>query len=367
MHLHNRMAVFISYSRTRSEAMAKAIESLIVEFLPNVHVRMFPPASGSQYFSELDEWFSSITYAILCVTPENRNAPWMNYEAGVFSHKPGSVVASLLLDMEPTDLPAPLDQRVAQRANPDGVAKLICDISTEFGQKQPSRRSIKRRWKEIFESRRAGLENEVMEKIDHNNPNHVTILESCNTIQSRSGTEFRRYLAKEIMSRCETALVEISNRELIYRSPEEFIGAAIAALKNGERAWALCGGKPWSKREKTKYYGECYAFAQRKWQENDRVDESYMTRLFLKQMSGSRRNEQLPAIQAHFDLRPKGVCGRIIKPEGRKLPVAPQFRDLMLQEGFGFILIESVRPVALVHRGTTRGRFYGAKLQSTLR
>lgn len=57
----------------------------------------------------MDEALEKADFAILCVTRENRAAPWMMYEAGVLSRTAGAEnVAPFLLDIGASELQSPV-------------------------------------------------------------------------------------------------------------------------------------------------------------------------------------------------------------------------------------------------------------------
>lgn len=80
------MIVFISWSGALSEAFA----DLLSNWLPDVIQRVKPWISsqdidkGSLWSSELTEALAT-TIGVLCVTQENKDAPWLLFESGALS------------------------------------------------------------------------------------------------------------------------------------------------------------------------------------------------------------------------------------------------------------------------------------------
>ena len=79
--------VFISWSSKRSALLAEAL----FEWLPSV-VQAARPwmsseniESGQRWRSELNQQLQTLKIGILCLTPENLEAPWVVFEAGVLS------------------------------------------------------------------------------------------------------------------------------------------------------------------------------------------------------------------------------------------------------------------------------------------
>ena len=81
------MNVFISWSGERS----KAIATILTNWLPQVIQALKPWMSdrsispGASWYVELERALEACQYAIVCVTPENSNAPWLMFEAGALS------------------------------------------------------------------------------------------------------------------------------------------------------------------------------------------------------------------------------------------------------------------------------------------
>jgi hypothetical protein len=104
------MNVFISWSGPLSKAFAE----LLYEWLPDVIQRAKPWLSsediekGSIWSSELNDALST-TIGILCVTQENKDAPWLLFEAGALSKGlTKSRVCPLLIDLSTKNLEPPL-------------------------------------------------------------------------------------------------------------------------------------------------------------------------------------------------------------------------------------------------------------------
>lgn len=126
------MKVFISWSGERSKAVAEALH----EWLPNViqAVRPFMSANdiekGTRWRSGLAEELEQASVSIICLTPENLEAPWILFEAGALSkQQKNSYVCTFLLGLDPVDVREPLAQFQATKAQRDDVEKLIQTIN----------------------------------------------------------------------------------------------------------------------------------------------------------------------------------------------------------------------------------------------
>ncbi|MDA9291569.1 toll/interleukin-1 receptor domain-containing protein [bacterium] len=105
------MKVFISWSGTRSKAMANALK----EWIPLI-VQHAKPFVSDKDISAGDRWAQAIAgelessdFGILCITPENISSEWIMFEAGALSKsmQVGKVIP-LLFGLELSDLSGPL-------------------------------------------------------------------------------------------------------------------------------------------------------------------------------------------------------------------------------------------------------------------
>jgi TIR domain len=81
------MKVFLSWSGETSHAIAIALR----DWLPSVIQFVEPYVSsedidkGARWSTDIAKELESSGYGILCVTPENTESPWLNFEAGALS------------------------------------------------------------------------------------------------------------------------------------------------------------------------------------------------------------------------------------------------------------------------------------------
>lgn len=127
------MRVFLSWSGERSRAVATALR----EWLPDVLHFVQPWLSsqditaGQRWLAEVSRFLDASHFGVLCITPENAAAPWLNFEAGALSRSlaEGTVVP-YLLDLQFQDIVSgPLSQFQAQKVDRDGTYALVCAIN----------------------------------------------------------------------------------------------------------------------------------------------------------------------------------------------------------------------------------------------
>ena len=129
------MKVFLSWSGERSKAVAKVLK----EWLPLCIQSLEPWMSaadidkGARGFEEVETALASANgQGIFCITPENVNAPWLNFEAGVVASKGGKArVCSLLLGLQPADVKPPLSLFQLTKATRDDVRSLVQTLNMQ--------------------------------------------------------------------------------------------------------------------------------------------------------------------------------------------------------------------------------------------
>jgi hypothetical protein len=126
----------MSWSGERSKALAEAVH----DWLPNVIQAVEPWMSandvdkGTRWRAGLANELEQATVSIICLTPENLNAPWLNFEAGALSKQTtSSLVCTLLLGLDPIDVREPLAQFQATKAEKDDLRKLVHTINRQLG------------------------------------------------------------------------------------------------------------------------------------------------------------------------------------------------------------------------------------------
>lgn len=129
------MKVFISWSGALSRQIALALR----EWLPLVIQDLQPYMSeediekGIRWALDLATELDTVSYGILCLTPENVNAPWMNFEAGALSKSLSEArVAPLLFGMKPSDLSGPLAQFQATSYGESEIRKLVRSLNANI-------------------------------------------------------------------------------------------------------------------------------------------------------------------------------------------------------------------------------------------
>lgn len=126
------MKVFMSWSGRRSHEVAKMFHQWIKCVIQATEPWLSSDAieSGSLWFTTINEELRDTTTGIICLTQENKNKPWVLFEAGALAKGlSDSRVCTFLIDLQPHDLQDPLAQFNATLPNKAGIKKLVANIN----------------------------------------------------------------------------------------------------------------------------------------------------------------------------------------------------------------------------------------------
>ncbi len=130
------MDIFISWSKDRSFQLAQALKA----WMPRVIQSLKPwfsdvdLAPGTAWASHTRQVLNHSTFGIVCITPENVDQPWLNFEAGALSAALHNNVCPVLLGFDKiSQLPTPLSIFQAVLADEAGLLKLMKTINSQLG------------------------------------------------------------------------------------------------------------------------------------------------------------------------------------------------------------------------------------------
>lgn len=133
------MKIFISWSGPRSRAVAQAL----YDWLPRVIQAVRPWMSaedieaGARWSEELARELQTNGYGVLCLTPENLDAPWIHFEAGALSRLLETArVCPVLFDLTPAELHGPLTQFQAVELKRSSVQRFVKSLNRALGEHQ---------------------------------------------------------------------------------------------------------------------------------------------------------------------------------------------------------------------------------------
>lgn len=132
------MDIFLSWSQTRSEAVAKAL----YEWIPLVLQPARPWLSreiskGARWDDVVSRKLESSDFGIVCLTPENLQSDWLLFEAGALSKKVNDArVCTYLLDLKPSDVTGPLAKFQHTTATKEDTQTLLDTLNVALGEQR---------------------------------------------------------------------------------------------------------------------------------------------------------------------------------------------------------------------------------------
>lgn len=127
------MKVLLSWSGARSKAVAEALRYWLKAVIQSIDPWMSEEdiKKGTRWSAELASELEKTRVGIICVTPENLNAPWILFEAGALSKTLNKTyVCPYLYKLEKMELVGPLSQFQATKADKADTKKLLATINS---------------------------------------------------------------------------------------------------------------------------------------------------------------------------------------------------------------------------------------------
>lgn len=135
------MKIFISWSGRRSKQVADALASWLNEVFEAALLEIFVSTqgirAGAKWSEIINQALRDSTFGVLCLTPENLNAPWVLFEGGALSKTVGEgAVCPYLYDLECMDLKKPLEQFNGVKADKEGTRSLVFSINERLDERR---------------------------------------------------------------------------------------------------------------------------------------------------------------------------------------------------------------------------------------
>jgi hypothetical protein len=116
---------------------------------------------GAQWLAVLNEKLADTKFCIVCITPENRDAAWLNFEAGAIANAIGEAkVCPILIGLNSTDVQPPMAIFQAAGITETDIWKVVQSVNDQFDQKlapDQLRRSFERWWPDLEKGIAAAL------------------------------------------------------------------------------------------------------------------------------------------------------------------------------------------------------------------
>lgn len=131
------MKVFLSWSGNRSKEVANFLSDwlccVIQASRPWISARDLD--RGSLWFGEINDQLKETSVGVICLTQENKNRPWILFEAGALAKGLSTArVCTFLVDIEPKDIEDPLAQFNHTFPTREGVLSLVRTLNSTLGQ-----------------------------------------------------------------------------------------------------------------------------------------------------------------------------------------------------------------------------------------
>lgn len=127
------MKVFISWSGDLSKAIAEAIKKWLPCIIQSADVFFSSNdiEKGENWDTKISKELLDSSYGIVCLTKENVSAPWIHFEAGALAKTLDSKVATLMINISPTDIKGPLSRYQATKLEKNDFYQLIENINSK--------------------------------------------------------------------------------------------------------------------------------------------------------------------------------------------------------------------------------------------
>ncbi|CAJ1315884.1 TIR domain-containing protein [Paenibacillus nuruki] len=129
------MKVFISWSGDRSQRVAELLKDWIKCVLQAVEpwVSTSGIGSGEVWFNSLSTQLNDTSIGIICLTKENKNKPWILFEAGALAKEMSKTkVCTFLIDLEAREIEMPLAQFNHTEFKEEDIYRLVSTINNEL-------------------------------------------------------------------------------------------------------------------------------------------------------------------------------------------------------------------------------------------
>lgn len=129
--------IFISWSKPRAQALGNAIKGFITDVIQTARPWMSDEdiEKGTRWNSEIVKQLDRLKVGIICLTPENLDSRWINFESGSLARTLGekTCVCPYLLGLGHTDVGLPLSQFNVTVADEADTFRLIRTLNEVLG------------------------------------------------------------------------------------------------------------------------------------------------------------------------------------------------------------------------------------------
>ena len=217
------MKVFLSWSGEVSHKVAIVFR----DWLPSVIQAIEPYVSsedidkGARWSTDIAEELENSTFGILCVTKENIQTPWLNFEAGALSKSMDkSYVSPFLFDIKRSEVNGPILQFQSTIFDKEDIKKLIITLNKACGEGLLTDERISKTfevWYPSLENQLNDILNKLTKKHETEKSKEVKIPNEKNNINSD-------YILEEVLN------ISRINQKLL-RKPDKFVETNLNEIK----------------------------------------------------------------------------------------------------------------------------------------
>jgi len=171
------MRVFISWSGDLSRAIAVELRDwlpmAVQQIVPWISGRDIDP--GQRWALALGKELAASDFAIICLTKDNLESPWILFEAGAVARSLEARVVPVLIGVEPSDLDGPLAQFQSLQADRRGIERLVSSLhdSSDSTLEAAQRDLVFERMWPVLEERIAALLEQSRHEIEVESPDDL--------------------------------------------------------------------------------------------------------------------------------------------------------------------------------------------------
>lgn len=134
------MKVFLSWSGEKSRAVALALRDWLPRVINEVEPFMSSRdiAAGVVWQTEIATQLDATRFGIVCVTSENQDSRWLNFEAGALAKEVGkSRLVPLAIDLTPINVEPPLGQYQAKGLSKAEILEVLQSLNAQCDKSLP--------------------------------------------------------------------------------------------------------------------------------------------------------------------------------------------------------------------------------------
>ena len=238
------MKIFVSWSGDLSHDVAVALRGWLPVVLPDADpwVSSEDIPKGSRWATELATQLDTTNCGILCITPQNAQEAWINFEAGALSKTVAQAqIHPFLLGLRPEDLTGPLAQFQITEFERTDVAKLVRALNSAAGAHQLSHDRLEHNVRTCWPILEASLAELTARALS---PAHEVGSDTFDTAPELSDEQVA--VLRTVMDATRSGAVHISEVLSMHRERARYFADQLEELDLLERHDSTVSGRSWS-------------------------------------------------------------------------------------------------------------------------